>query len=336
MHAPLSQRRLRRATTLSIATIGIMILAVLTAPIAAAASELFVSNIPSPVREGTPADVYVAAYNEDGSVDTGYRGTIHFTSTDPAATLPADYTFTAGDNGDHLFPNGVTLRTVGEQIVTATDTSSNVTGQQTEIQVIEGGATSFDVYGIPSPTRSGKAQAVTVTAYNEDVSIDTAYRGTIHFTSTDADATLPADYTFTAGDNGTHTFSNGVILRTPGIQSVTATDVSEASLTGSQQQIEVLARTATTTTVNGKGSPTKETVTGSVSPVHTGINVTVTLFKKKNGAFVRAASKRPLLTASGTFKTTFKKQASKSCKATAEFPGDEDHLRSSASDTFKC
>ncbi len=308
----------------------------LFAPIAAAASELSVSGLPSPMRQGTSGDVYVAAYNEDGSVDTAYRGTIHFSSTDSQATLPADYTFTAGDNGDHVFTNGVILRTVGEQIVTATDTSTSITGSQTEIQVIEGGATSFDVSGIPSPTRSGKAQPVTVTAYNEDGSVDTAYRGTIRFTSTDAEATLPANHTFTTGDNGMHTFTNGVILRTPGTQSVTATDMGDATLTGSQQQIEVLARTATTTTVNGRGSPTKETVTGSVSPVHTGINMTVTLFKKKNGAFVRAASKRPLLTAAGTFRTTFKKQASKSCKATAEFPGDEDHLKSKASDTFKC
>ncbi|MDQ3953007.1 MAG: hypothetical protein M3279_08610 [Actinomycetota bacterium] len=331
-----SQRRFRRATSLSIATIGIMILTVLNAPIAAAASELSVFGVPSPLRQGTSGDVIVAAYNEDGSIDTAYRGTVHFTSTDGAATLPADYTFTAGDNGDHVFTNGVTLRTVGEQIVTATDTSTGITGQQTEIQVIEGGATSFSVSGIPSPTRSGKAQPVSVTAYNDDLSIDNAYRGTVHFTSTDAAATLPPDYTFTAGDNGTHTFSNGVILRTVGAQSVTVTSTVEPTLTGSQEQIEVLARTATTTTVNGKGAPAKENVTGTVSPAHTGLNVTVTLFKKKNGAFVRVASKRPLLTTTSTFKAAFKKQGVRSCKVTADFPGDEDHLKSSASDTFKC
>ena len=335
MHAAHSQRGLR-ATALSILTIGIMFLGVLYAPLAAAASELYVGSIPSPIREGTPGDVYVAAYNEDGSIDTAYRGTIHFTSTDPEATLPPDYTFTAGDNGDHLFTNGVTLRTVGEQIVTATDTATSITGQQTEIQVIEGGATSVDVTGIPSPTRSGKAQSVTVTAYNSDFSIDTGYRGTIHFTSTDPEATLPANYTFTAGDNGTHTFTNGVILRTPGTQSVTAADVSDSSITGSQQQIEVLARTATTTTVNGKGGPTKETVTGSVSPTHTGINMTVTLFKKKNGTFVPAGTKRPLLTEAGTFKATFRKPPGKACKATANFPGDDDHLPSHATDAFRC
>src|SRR5262249_26216040 len=37
-------------------------------------------------------------------------------------------------------------------------------------------------------------------------------------------ATLPADYTFTSSDQGTHTFS--VTLQTPGNQTVTATDTS--------------------------------------------------------------------------------------------------------------
>ena len=39
------------------------------------------------------------------------------------------------------------------------------------------------------------------------------YTGTIQFTSSDGLATLSADYTFTAGDGGSHTFSGGVVLR---------------------------------------------------------------------------------------------------------------------------
>jgi hypothetical protein len=48
--------------------------------------------------------------------------------------LPADYTFTTGDNGDngvHTFPGGVTLVTVGDQTVTFTDTASGITGKVT-------------------------------------------------------------------------------------------------------------------------------------------------------------------------------------------------------------
>ncbi|HEX7287277.1 MAG TPA: hypothetical protein VF532_13915 [Candidatus Angelobacter sp.] len=53
---------------------------------------------------------------------TGYAGTVHFTSSDPTAVLPADYTFTAADAGTHTFP--VTLSTLGDQTITVTDTRS--------------------------------------------------------------------------------------------------------------------------------------------------------------------------------------------------------------------
>src|SRR5262249_30616881 len=56
----------------------------------------------------------------------------HFTSTDSAAILPADYTFTGSgagkDNGTHVF--SVTFRTLGTQSITVTDTrTSSLTAQ---------------------------------------------------------------------------------------------------------------------------------------------------------------------------------------------------------------
>ncbi len=46
--------------------------------------------------------------------------------------------------------------------------------------------------------------------------------GTAHFTSSDIQAVLPANYTFTGVDAGVHVFS--VTLKTAGSQSITATD----------------------------------------------------------------------------------------------------------------
>jgi hypothetical protein len=60
----------------------------------------------------------------------------------------------------------------------------------------------------------------------------TGYTGTIHFTSTDATATLPKNYTFTAVDKGVHTFT-GLVLRKKGTQKITLTDTLNSSLTGS-------------------------------------------------------------------------------------------------------
>jgi len=47
-----------------------------------------------------------------GNVVTGYVGTIHFSSTDNQAALPANYTFKAADKGVHTFA-GLVLRITG-------------------------------------------------------------------------------------------------------------------------------------------------------------------------------------------------------------------------------
>ena len=47
--------------------------------------------------------VTVTAKDPGANVATWYLDTIHFTSSDPAAVLPADYTFTVADAGTHVF-----------------------------------------------------------------------------------------------------------------------------------------------------------------------------------------------------------------------------------------
>ena len=56
---------------------------------------------------GTPFSVTVTALDQYGNVATGYTGTVHFTSSDGQAVLPANYTFTAGDAAST--PSRVTL-----------------------------------------------------------------------------------------------------------------------------------------------------------------------------------------------------------------------------------
>ncbi|TMC47071.1 MAG: hypothetical protein E6J23_00955, partial [Chloroflexi bacterium] len=51
----------------------------------------------------TPFQVTVTLADAYGNLATGYRGTVHFTSTDILATLPPDTTFTAADGGRHVF-----------------------------------------------------------------------------------------------------------------------------------------------------------------------------------------------------------------------------------------
>jgi hypothetical protein len=89
------------------------------------------------------------------------------------------------------------------------------------------------VLSLPANMGSGDAATATLTAYDSNFNVATGYTGTVQFTSTDGAATLPLNYTFTAGDNGTRTFPAGFILRTPGSHVVNVTDVANAQITGS-------------------------------------------------------------------------------------------------------
>ncbi len=97
---------------------------------AAAAKTLSLVPQAGTPTHGTAFNLTVTAKDAYGNTATGYTGKVHFTSSDSAATLPADYTFTTGtgnDNGVHIF--SVTLSLAGTFTVTATDTvTATITG----------------------------------------------------------------------------------------------------------------------------------------------------------------------------------------------------------------
>jgi hypothetical protein len=186
---------------------------------------------------GTPITVTVRALDAYGNVAPTYRGTIHFTTTDLLASIPPDYAFAAADHGKHTFANGVTLKTAGAQTVAATDTTtSTIVGSKT-VKVLPAAAQSFIVTGFPTDATAGQAYQFAVIARDAYGNIATGYRGQVGFTSSDGQAVLPANYTFTKADAGVHTFT--AILDTPGDQSITATDLLFASLSGEEDDISV-------------------------------------------------------------------------------------------------
>src|SRR5579875_499934 len=169
---------------------------------------------------GTALQVTVAAVNSSGQVVPNFTGTVHFTSTDDSAVLPADYTFTAADNGVHTFT--VTFKTAGSQTLTVTDLYSGITGTLPAIPVAPAAASQLRITA-PASVTALTPFTITVTALDPYGNQVANYAGTIHFTSSDPLAELPADYTFTTADNGQHTF-RGVILWTTGTQTITITD----------------------------------------------------------------------------------------------------------------
>jgi hypothetical protein len=104
-----------------------------TVAVGAAPADHLLITAPQNAVAGTPFDVALTALDPYGNADPNYTGTVTWTSseTDPGLLLPVDYTFQAAESGMHIFPTAVTLITVGDQTLTATDTVSGITGLAT-------------------------------------------------------------------------------------------------------------------------------------------------------------------------------------------------------------
>jgi sugar lactone lactonase YvrE len=104
-----------------------------TVAVVPAPASHFLILAPATAVAGTPFDVVLAALDPYLNVDGNYTGTVTWTSsdTDPGVVLPADYTFQASDHGAVTLPAAVTLLTLGNQTLTATDPVSGMTGSVT-------------------------------------------------------------------------------------------------------------------------------------------------------------------------------------------------------------
>jgi hypothetical protein len=203
----------------------------------AAATRLTLGGLSNTIA-GTGQTATVALYDPYGNVASGYSGTVRFSSSDVQAALPASYTFSSGDAGVHQF--SVTLKTAGTQAVTTRDTTNSaLTGTRT-VQVTAASAANARIL-VPSTAKVNQPFTATVTLTDQFGNVATGYRGSVHFTSTDLVAQtlgdLPADYTFSSTDAGSHTFS--VKLATVGSQTITVTDTANGALTVTSGSITV-------------------------------------------------------------------------------------------------
>ena len=198
---------------------------------------LVVTASPSSLTAGGMVTATVTAQYatgpDAGQTDAGYTGTVAFTSSDPQAVLPSNYMFT-GSGGVMTFP--VTLKTAGSETITATDTSTDSYGTAT-VSVTPSTLSKLAV-SAPVDATAGIAFSVTVTAEDQYNNTIPGYTGTVSFSGGGTGASLPSTYTFVAGDNGSHTFTNGATLTTAagsGLgtnQTISATD-SGHSINGS-------------------------------------------------------------------------------------------------------
>jgi hypothetical protein len=163
----------------------------------------FSVSAPQSVTAGIPFSFTVTAKDKDGIPVTGYTGTVHFSSTDIHALLPADCVLT---NGTGSF--NATLKTEGGQALTATDTSSStVIGHSAAINVSIADSNDANLSGITldagslSPTFTADTTSYCVTPDNSKSTIS------LTFTPEESHASLNLDcngYTY----NGLFSLSN--------------------------------------------------------------------------------------------------------------------------------
>src|SRR5207248_500259 len=139
------------------------------------------------------------------------------------------------------------LRTSGNQTLTAADTANGSLSGTSGPIAVSAAATRF-VVSAPAGATAGAAVLVTVTAQDQFNNAATGYTGTVHFTSSDAAATLPANGTLSAG-----TGSFSATFATSGSQTLTATDTATSSLTGTSNAIAVRGQVVTSLTPTPSG-----------------------------------------------------------------------------------
>src|SRR5262249_18288182 len=133
---------------------------------------------PASATAGVARSVTVSAFDLAGNPDPTYTGTVHFTSSDYQAVLPADYTFTAADHGVHTF--SLTPAPAGTQSVSVEDdvafafASANAT--------VTAAASAFGIGG-PYQPNSGDTGLIAVVAVDPYGNQVTDYTGTAHFSS---------------------------------------------------------------------------------------------------------------------------------------------------------
>ena len=181
----------------------------------------------------------VSARDAYGNLATNYRGTLNFTSGDNLAVLTAAYKFVAADGGTHTF--SMTFKSSGGQGLTVTDSVNPLlTSIQKDILIAPAAMAGFSLRA-PSNVTAGVAFSVTIQAVDAYGNVISGYRGKVHFTgASGVGDLLPADYSFTAADAGTHLFS--ITYASTGAQTISVQDTVNSILT-SQTSVQVVTQT---------------------------------------------------------------------------------------------
>jgi hypothetical protein len=188
---------------------------------AAAPAALVLTSEPTDTEAGLTIfpDVVVEARDAFGNHTPAFTGNVTITLVASGTAPPLMGTSSKNaSNGSASFDDLV-VEKAGVYSLLATSTGLTP-APSAAFEVFPGDVDHLTLTGAPTSVVAGTEFALTVTARDRFENLVTAYFGTVHFSSTDAQAVLPADYGFLLTDAGTRTFEH-LQLRTVGSQAQT-------------------------------------------------------------------------------------------------------------------
>ncbi len=203
----------------------------------AASSNSRVSFSQSKLEAGQSAQMVLFLADEYGNPIRGHaltitpsQSSVEVYTSEFATSDKGQMTFTVSGSGSGVVSFSIFDVTEGQNILGQAQLAFS--GDESVALAENGPIDSFNISGLSSQTLASSQESITVKAVDADGFTVLDYTGTIRFSSSDSEAALPDDYTFTADDQGEHTFSLSIKLITPGDQTLTVTDVDEITVNG--------------------------------------------------------------------------------------------------------
>lgn len=196
------------------------------------ASGVAVLSVMAPVTAsvGTPFNFSVTALDANNNIVPSYSGTVHFSSSDPQAVLPANAKLTGGTG-----TFSAALKSSGNDSIIATDASTARIAGVSNTITVSGPATHL-LLNVPASATSRAQFLLGVTALDASNNVSSSYSGTVHFTSSDPKAILPPDTAMSGGAANVP-----VTPETTGSQTFTAADTASSSLNGTSSPVVIAA-----------------------------------------------------------------------------------------------
>jgi len=216
----------------------------------------------SSLTAGKPFSLTVTAKDANDATVTRYSGTaalsVNYSSPTSGTKSLSSTSITAANFSSGVATlSSVTYGDAGQITITAKDTTyvTGVTIQGTS-STLTFNPFSFAIsVGTPPGGRTGfylnEAFSLSVTARDFNGLTTPNYRGTVAFSSTPSGVSLPANYAFTASDSGAHTFSSAASCTVAGSYTVTVTDSTVSTATGTSGSFRAIRATLVIPNISG-------------------------------------------------------------------------------------